>query len=567
MKYKLIRNPDIDEGIIDTIFRNRDVENYEDFLNVNEDQCGEFKDLNNISKAVDTLMNHISNGSRIFIQVDSDCDGYTSSAILLNYLKQAFPSADICWRLQDGKEHGIKLSDIPNDVDLVIIPDAGSNQYDEHKALSDKNTDVIVLDHHETEKESKYATVVNNQLSQNYKNKNLSGAGITYKFCQAIDSVLKTDNADFYLDLVAIGNIGDMMDLKEPETRYYVKKGLQKINNPLLRELIIKQDFSMKSVVNIHNIAFFIVPLINATIRTGTAEEKENMMKAFLGVQENIYYKMKGVYETLQENVARCSGNIRARQNKIRDKGVEKIEEVIRKEDLLKNKIIIINVTDFLEKNLTGLVANNISKKYKRPVLLLREKEENNEIYGGSGRGFEKGVIKNFREFLLETDLFELCEGHANAFGVEIKRSSIEKMKGVVNEKLKNNEIDQVEIYEIDAEYMHENINQIDIITIADYKNEWGSTLPEPLVAFTSIPFGINDISLIGKKKNVLKLINKNIEFVKFYFKKDEFDETFTDGETFYMNIVGRCSVNKWGSKTVGQVEIVDYEITEKLYF
>ena len=66
----------------------------------------------------------------------SDCDGYTSSAYLLNYLYYLNPEyveKYVTYRMHTGKEHGIILDTIPEQVDIVIIPDAGSNQYEEHK--------------------------------------------------------------------------------------------------------------------------------------------------------------------------------------------------------------------------------------------------------------------------------------------------------------------------------------------------------------------------------------------------------------------------------------------------
>lgn len=121
------------------------------------------------------------------------------------------------------------METIPEDTHLLIIPDAGSNQYALHQELKERGIDTLVLDHHECEKESNAAIIINNQLSNEYQNKRLSGVGIVYKFCKALDDKLGLDLADSFLDLVAIGNIGDVIDLREPETRYYVKKGLKQI--------------------------------------------------------------------------------------------------------------------------------------------------------------------------------------------------------------------------------------------------------------------------------------------------------------------------------------------------
>lgn len=176
---------------------------------------------------------------------------------------------------------------------MLIIPDAGSNQYDLHEKLQERGIDTLILDHHECERESNVAIVINNQLSSKYQNKSFSGVGIVYKFCQALDDKLGIRLADDFLDLVAIGNIGDVMDLREPETRYYVKKGLKQIKNPLIQEIVDRQKFFLNGNINIHFTGFSIVPFINATIRYATMDEKIDMMKALLGSQESVYYSRK----------------------------------------------------------------------------------------------------------------------------------------------------------------------------------------------------------------------------------------------------------------------------------
>ena len=81
------------------------------------------------------LVTHISQNDKVLIQVDSDADGYTSAALLINYLHCLFPGfveSNIQYRIHTGKQHGVIVDSVPEDVKLVIIPDAGSNQYHEH---------------------------------------------------------------------------------------------------------------------------------------------------------------------------------------------------------------------------------------------------------------------------------------------------------------------------------------------------------------------------------------------------------------------------------------------------
>lgn len=151
--------------------------------------------LKNIESAAKLIFNQFSkNDFHIHVQVDSDCDGYTSAALLLNYIHAICPSAmsHISYSFHTGKIHGINLELVPENTTLVIAPDSSSNDYDIHKALYDKGIEVLVLDHHQAEKISEYACIVNNQLCD-YPTKSLSGVGIVYKLCQFIDSLLPID--------------------------------------------------------------------------------------------------------------------------------------------------------------------------------------------------------------------------------------------------------------------------------------------------------------------------------------------------------------------------------------
>lgn len=560
MRYKLIGVNDYLINPIKTILNNRGITDIERFLNLDESVINDWRLLKNIEKAVDCLLAHIKAGSNIFVQVDSDADGYTSSAILINYLKSIFPNINIKWELQEGKEHGIILDKVPSETNLVIVPDSGSNQYEIHSTLKKRGIDVIVLDHHECEKESEDAIVVNNQLSPEYPNKNFSGAGIVYKFCKAIDERLGINKADYFLDLVAVGNIGDVMDMRELETRYYVLKGLENINNSFIQALLKQQEYSIKGVVNITSIAFYIVPLINAAIRVGDKEDKIDMMKSFLESNETVFNQKKDINETIQAATARRLYNLKNKQNRLRDKGVELIEKRIEEKGLLSNKVLIVNVTGILDKNLTGLVATQISNKYKRPVLLIRQKEDST-IFGGSARGYEKGVLKDFKQFLQDIDKFIFCEGHKNAFGFEIEAEKLIQVNNIINDLLKDVEID-VDEYEVDFIIPLEKFNSQIIYDIHKLRDIWGNNIEEPLIALTNITVNKEDMQLLGKNKNTFKFKCRDIDFIKFNYNEKTFNEVF-NGECFVMEVVGRCSVNQWDGKEIPQFIIEDFNLLE----
>ena len=126
-------------------------QNVSSFINVpkEEDQDNPYT-LNNIEVAVKKLHEKLTEPHcSVFVQVDSDTDGFTSSSIFINYLQTRFPDLEINYALHHGKEHGVELNAVPASTTVVIIPDAGSNQYEEQETLVKEGKTVIVLDHHE----------------------------------------------------------------------------------------------------------------------------------------------------------------------------------------------------------------------------------------------------------------------------------------------------------------------------------------------------------------------------------------------------------------------------------
>ena len=111
------------------------------------------------------LTRHVAAQDDTLLVVDSDCDGYTSAALVYNYLYNLFPAFvqnHIFIQIHDDKFHGIELSEVTSKIKFVIVPDASSNQYEEHAALAERGVDILILDHHEAEMESSHACVINN---------------------------------------------------------------------------------------------------------------------------------------------------------------------------------------------------------------------------------------------------------------------------------------------------------------------------------------------------------------------------------------------------------------------
>lgn len=575
MNYRLIKNSlnDIDNPK-QTILLNRGIENWKQYLNLNEDCIHDFNLLKNIDKAVSCFVKHIENKNRIHIIVDSDVDGYTSASMVYRYIKQLGEDINITYSLHTKKQHGIsKDIEIPKDCELLIIPDAGSNDIEQCKELVEKGIDVIILDHHICDKENDFAIVVNNQMCD-YPNKNFCGAGIVYKFLKAIDEELWEDYADKMLDIVALGNISDVMDMRECETRYYVDLGLSKIRSKLFKALIEKQSYSMNGVVNITSVQFYVTPILNSMIRVGSAEDKDLLFRAFIETDEIFKYKKRGETEESDEDIytraARLCYNAKNRQGKDVQKGVDAIDELIQEKEIYKDKVMFINVSDILGETLTGLVAIKIAEKYNRPCLLLRRqkvREDGSLYYGGSCRNFDNSPIDSLKDFLDSTGTFEFVQGHDNAAGISIPRENVAKSIKLCNERLAD--IDFQKCFNVDFDINASDLSVGFIKAIDEMKDIFGQGIKEPLVHIKNIPIWSENFFVMGKNSNSWKVINdEGYAFVKFNVDvdKDEVLQIYNsnlDREEEYslgsIDVVGTVSINNYNNILTPQIIIKDY--------
>lgn len=582
MNYRLIKNSlnDIDNPK-QTILLNRGIENWKQYLNLNEGCIHDFNLLKNIDKAVSCFIKHIENKSRIHIVVDSDVDGYTSASMVYRYIKQLEKDINVTYSLHSKKQHGISEDiEIPKDCELLIVPDAGSNDNEQCKELVEKGMDVIILDHHICDKQNDFAIVVNNQMCD-YPNKNFCGAGIVYKFLKAVDEELWEDYADKMLDMVALGNISDVMDMRECETRYYVDLGLSKIRSKLFKALIEKQSYSMNGIVNIISVQFYVTPILNSMIRVGSAEDKDLLFRAFVETDEVFKYKKRGETEESDEDIytraARLCYNAKNRQSKIVQKGVDAIDELVQGKEIYNDKVMFINVSDILGETLTGLVAIKIAEKYNRPCLLLRRqkvREDGSLYYGGSCRNFDNSPIESLKDFLDSTGTFEYVQGHDNAAGISIHRENVTKSIELCNERLAD--VDFQKCFYVDFDMECDDLSVAFIKTIDEMKDIFGQGIKEPLIHIKNIKVYSEDINIMGKNLNSWKVIvgdgyafvnfNVDINTDSLLLKYRELtDEDVENGVILgVMDVVGTVSINNYNGILTPQIIIKDYAFREQ---
>ena len=588
MKYiqkttKTIKENFLKELLIDRQLIPANDEDYQArYFSPKKDNLEDFALLDNIMAGAECLEKHIKNKSRIYLVVDSDIDGFTSSAILYNYLMENFKDINIEYHIPDGKEHGLDtimpLLEHEQKYDLIILPDSSSNDYECHKKLNEMGYEILILDHHEAEKYSENAIVINNQLSKNYPNKSLSGVGVVYKFLQLLDERNGFNSADSFLDMVAVGECGDMMDLNTLENRFISDYGFSHLKNEGLRQLIKLQGYSIFGVkleeitdsfldnasITPINAAFYIAPLVNALIRVGSSKEKELLFQSFIKGKDIVPSTKrghKGETETIAEQSARNCYNARNRQNKEKEKALELLDIQISNDCLDDNKILILNADDIdVSNTLTGLCAMGVAAKYKKPVLLGRVNKEG--YLKGSMRGRGESELKDFRSFLLSSGYMDYVEGHNNAAGFAIKESDVSKLYDYANKELANINFNEG-FYEADfivngnCSYLNEMI-----FDLWKGKNIYGQNCPEPIIITQNLTIRPDNIKIIGAYKDTVKITFNNTTFMKFKAKElIEQLQSYPGG--FIATIVGRPSVNSWNGTETPQILIEDIEINK----
>lgn len=584
MIYKLIEGSLNDIfNPINTVLKNRGIEDTQTYLNLDESVVQDYNDLDNMQEAVQCFVKHYEQRNKIIVMPDSDCDGYTSSAMLYLYIKALDENYPVEYIMhQRPKTHGLSSKDIsiPEDTKLFIIADAGTNDAKECNELIEKGIDIIILDHHdsnyqEESEEENYQTaennnsiVVNNQLSDKYLNKSLSGAGITYRFLQALDEELWESCADQFLDLCCVGNVADVMDMRSYETRYLVNLGVKNFTNKFLQALASAQEFSMGGILSVHNIAWYIAPVINAITRIGTLEERELLFRAMIEQDEIFDYNKRGVgivEENIYDRAARIAKNAKSRQDKQRDKVFNELKDAAD----LNDKVVILE-SKTADSGLVGLSAMKLADTIKHPVIILKEiQKDGKTLLSGSCRNYDNSPIPDFKDLILKTNTFEFCSGHGNAAGLAIRPENIDAAKESFANLLKDIDFN----VPIPCDFVID-IDDLSINFIYEINNHgwiWGTGVKEPVVAIENITIKRSDIHIQGKNFDSVTFTIDDIKFVQFKMATDNplltwvtsWDNKDTDEIT--LNVVGEVGISEYKGIYTPQVIIKESVITNGL--
>lgn len=483
-----------EQDIFETVCEQRGITDVDHFLNPTEDDMLPLDSMINIDKAAKQVVFSRKNYHSIGVLADVDTDGICAGTIMYRYLHD-IAARDIQIFINEGKTHGLteETVDRYNDLDLLIIVDSLDSNIEFYKKLTESNVKIIVLDHHAINSDvpyDKYVTLVSSQ--RDYANPALSGSGVVWKFCKYLDQYFNRNYADQYVDLAATGIVADMMDMTVMENRYIVNQGLHNKCNPAIKKIIGSFEFNSTAV------AFSVAPLINAANRMGHNNEA---LQAFLADDNKEVLKYVKILKKCKEE-----------QNEEVDRLMPVVLEQCERQ--VQNKMIVTYIdTPY---GIAGLIANKLLEKYQRPILVLKEDDEDDGFYAGSMRATG---LKDFRTFCNDSELAS-CAGHELAAGIRISKFFMDAFIEYVDKELP--ELDMNVTQDVDIQISITDVTRrlVDMIHQLDFISG---------TRFKPVKVYIDDIDEyeIGQMSNYKHLVIKPsnyVQIIKWNFTGD-FDE------------------------------------------
>ncbi|ALA47944.1 putative single-stranded DNA-specific exonuclease [Brevibacillus phage Sundance] len=551
-----------DALIIEKLAKVRGIKNVKEWMNPHSNNLNSPYRLLNIDEAVNTIIKAVHKGEVIRIVADIDTDGVCSTAIMYNYLKVLTNNIQYI-HSQRSKGHGVEtvLDQIGDDVQLVIIVDSSSNSTDECKELQERGIKVVIIDHHKISKPNPYAILVNCQMGD-YPNKYLSGSAMCYKVCQVLDEYLGIEMADNFLDLTAIGLVGDLMDIKVMENRFLIYNGLNHIVNLGVKEILKQSKMDYANGIKSTDISFKIAPIVGACSRL----DKIELALECLTTEDKIR-----IYELTEQMIE---------INEERKRGlkifVEEAKKSIESENLNTNNVIIY-VKDDIGSGYRGLVAQGIVEEYSKPTFILYHNKEKG-VYMGSGRSV--GVIP-LQSLCEDSGLFNFAQGHEGAFGVEFPEENLQKIISYFNSTLDSTDLQKV--IEYDLELDASDIEELDIKEVEKFSKIVGQGFPEPKFLIRGLvveeaytkKLGNHVRAVMGGNNDTIK-INCENSFALMRFRSHEsygieIEQHFNDESNFVteLEVVGSLNLNRFYNGGLQrwvitkQVFIEDFKIVE----
>ena len=507
------------------------VEDINLYLNPDSSCLDDVKSYPNMEKAANLLFNATTDKYKIGLLVDVDCDGMCSATIVRTFLNTYYDIDPVIY-IRQGKAHGLRASaseDIveqikADGIQLMIIPDAGTNDAPECHDLKAHGCDTLILDHHKVEINNPDAVIVNHHLG-NGLNVALSGTGVTAKFIQYYCEYYHVD-APYMDDLVAMSIFSDSCSLIPLENRCYADVGMHRVENDMIKAML---PLANRYGVNPTGYSWAMIPLINAICRQEKIDDKRRLFDAMSG------------HGDIDEAIKMCKSAHRLQADEVK----QIMEEVEPTLDL--NHKVVIGYAKPQDANLIGLVANKFMSKYHKPIILLRPM--NTTTWSGS---FRSPVPLNE---IINNSGYGRALGHDFAAGVYVKKADLPKLIDYLDTIDFPDEPEINVTACLDASDVNVKMCQM----CEDNKELYGTGVPEPTFFFQGIIYPEN-VQMFKKRTTTIKVTLDGMDFLMFMANQDQIDD-FTFNGPKLVNIVATLSTNTWNNVTTKQGKIKNYSL------
>ena len=453
------------------------------FLQENKDFSDPFL-MKDMDKAVERITTAVENGEKICVYGDYDADGVTSTSLLYSYLRDSL-GADVMFYIptRTGEGYGMNKSAVDKihslGVTLIITVDNGISAREEIDYANSLGIDTVITDHHMPSGAIPKAVAVVNAHQQDDKSpfKDFSGVGVAFKLVMAIegeyadvDSLLEN-----FSDIATLGTIGDIVPLVG-ENRTLVKNGLRHIqNSDRIGINAMKQESGIaEKEINSSNVAFTLVPRINAGGRLGSSEKSVNLL-----LTED---------EDEAVTIADKLGMDNRERQSIEKEILASIDEEVRRTPNIVNDKILVFAGRGWHQGVVGIAASRIKDIYDKPTIIIGIDDDG--VARGSGRSVEG--------FSLCDAVFACSEhlthygGHPMAVGISLEKEKINDFRKAINAYCKDIKM-PYNILHIDCKL---NPNQLDlsILDSLSYIEPCGASNPSPI-------FGLYNMTIIATKE------------------------------------------------------------------
>lgn len=495
--------------------------------------------MKDMAKGVEIMQDAIEKEENIVIFSDYDTDGVTSGATLLLGLKKAGAKVNVWTNNRFVQGYGISVAGVDSmlekfpDTQLIITTDNGISAIEGIAYAKSLGMRVIVTDHHDPALEAPPADAIIDpkQVDCEYPFKGLCGAGVAYKFLQALywKMDLNLNDVDELLDIVALGTVADIVPLVD-ENRVIVKEGLKRIQSEDRPAFRIMRQITGVSKVDSQTLGFKYAPMINSLSRlTG---DPLAAIEMFIEEDEEIITKT-------------VIGN-----NEMNERRKQMTEEQTALADALVQEkgLQIVNVIyhESFHEGLVGLIASKLKEKYHRPFFVFAEGERKGELKG-SGRGIDGFHLKKALDTV--ADLLIKYGGHTKAAGLSIYTANLAEFEKRLNE-LAESEMDKEDLIKkiyVEIALTPDDLT-VELTESLEMLEPYGEAFQKPIVGLSN--FDIERVFQMGQNKNHLKLVSSSGIPLIMWSGVDYFEEL---NNPTVVKAIGFPSLNIWNGETTVQ--------------